>query len=116
MRISPMEPTTHTPPDGSSRSPMRRTGKQLVNTLGLRTQRIRLACREIDQITPGMLEGHAGRLDNAVHEAAQHFERGLEVLKNELAVLGKWDRARGVARRDIVDSAELRSIEDGGNG
>ena len=63
-----------------------------------------------------MLDGHAGRLDNAVLEAVEHMERGLEVLSNELTVLGKWERARGVSRRNVVDSAELRSIEDGGNG
>jgi hypothetical protein len=114
MQVTPLAPTTHTPPDGGSRSPLKKTGRQLVNMLGLRTQNLRLMCEKIDRITPGMLDGHSGRLDSAVAEAAIHFDRGMKILDEQMGVLDKWDRARGVHRSG--DSAELRSIEDGGNG
>ena len=114
MQVTALSPTTHTPPDGGSRSPKRRTCKQLVNTLSMRTSHMRLLLSQIDRITPDMIDGHAGRLDTAVSDASIHLDRCMEILRDELKVLSKWDRARGVHRSG--DSAELRSIEDGGNG
>ena len=116
-----LTPTTHTPGEQSrhgSPSPRETVGRHEVRMAEMRIQRIRLLLTEFESMVPRMSSGHYGRLEHALGDA-------LGTLEKQGEVLGRWDRARGLDgtgsgtrtnRRDIVDSAELRSIEDGGNG
>jgi hypothetical protein len=111
MQVAAMKPTTHTPPDPHRRPGEQRQqlGKRGAFLLGLKVQRLRDLCTKYQHVAPHMHDGHAARLEHAV-------TRALELMDAEDKVLSKWDRARGISRRDVVDSADLKSIEDGGNG
>ena len=113
--VTPTTPTTHTPPGAGEHQPRGRrerwapsqTGKgaRLVTSY---TQHIRLLTQRCDRLAPYLPGGHSGRLESALM-------RTLADLEKQVATLEKWDRARGYTPRG-TDSAELRSIDEGGNG
>ena len=92
-----------------------RAGNQAreVRLLGMRTHRMRTMTHEIDRLSstlrtkPGVL----GRLEQALANANDEIDRALKVAHK---FANRPDGRSAITRS--CDSAELRSIENGGNG
>lgn len=115
MEVAAPTAVSHRPPQGNPnrnprRLPVDNTHKQ-VSLISMHTMKIRAATQQIDRIAPGLLAGHLERLYATVREAEK-------MIDDEIEIIEKFDRARNTRRGAIrgSDSAELRSIEDGGNG
>lgn len=107
-----LTPTVYTPDHHGGHNGLSHRGsgpcKRATRLVSMRTSRMRLLCQKIDRVAPHLPAGHAGRLEEALRPV-------LEVMEQAVVTIEKWDRMRGYTRRGC-DSAELRSIEDGGNG
>jgi len=109
--ISPTNSTNHRPSNGSGRSPLNQNTTRQITLITLHTQRVRGLTQRIDRDVKTMSYGHIARLEEAVINAEKIIEQAVENV-------AKFTRARerGCTRSIAVDSAELRSIENGGNG
>jgi len=104
MQVAPLTPTTHTPPDGGSRSP--RTGaRTTARHTSIRIQQVRELLDQIEAQVPELCEAHLGRVEDVL--APAHTQ-----LRDLRSLLGKWDRRRQIRRRD--DRVELLSARQEG--
>jgi hypothetical protein len=102
MHIYPLAPTSHTPPDGGTRSPG--TGhKTTCRLVRLRIAQLREQLDQLDELAPTLCNGHLGRLEETLKPMQ-------DKLGDTRKTLTKWERRREVRRaNDTVLFSKARN-------